>query len=129
MRPPPGERICAFCGSRRDIGVAHINGHEEDNEPANLAWSCRSCNGKMAHALKRAGLGRRTAQYNPSPGAQSLGAWMAAVASMKGESDQMSVADGVAMIRATPDWRRSAFAQEIWDRRRQRGTDKWGAPF
>jgi len=57
----------------------------------------------MAHVFKRAGLGRRVAQYNPGRGAESLGAWMAAVESMKGESDQMSVADAVALIKATPD--------------------------
>jgi hypothetical protein len=77
----------------------------------------------------RAGLGRRVAQYNPDRGAQSLDAWMAAVESMKGGSDQMRVADAVALIRATPDWQRSAFAQEIWQRRRERGTDKTGVPF
>ena len=46
--------------------------------------------------MKRAGIGRRTRQYNPrgeSEGAQTLGQWMAAVMSMKGESDQMSVSD------------------------------------
>jgi hypothetical protein len=85
----------------------------------------------MAHVFKRAGLGRRTRQYNPSSsqGAKSLGAWMAAVESMKGESDQMRVADAVALIRATPGWQRSAFAQEIWSRRRERGTDRTGVPF
>ena len=115
--PPPGERICAFCGSTNDVGVAHINGHEEDNDPANFAWSCRSCNGKMAHVFKR------------RLGQERGGAWMAAVESMCGESDQMSVADAVAFIRATPDWQRSAFAQEIWQRRRERGTDRTGVPF
>jgi hypothetical protein len=61
---------------------------------------------------------------------ESPGGWMAAVESMKGESDQMSVADAVALVRATPDWQRSAFAQEIWQRRCQHGTDKWGeVPF
>ena len=79
----------------------------------------------MAHVFKRAGFGRRLAQRNPGRGAKSLGAWMAAVESMKGESDQMRVADAVALIRAT-DWQRAAFAQEIWERRRQHGTDKWG---
>jgi hypothetical protein len=34
---------------------------------------------------------------------ESPGGWMAAVESMKGESDQMSVADAVALVRATPD--------------------------
>ena len=127
--PAAGRANLCVCGSTRDIGVVHINGHEEDNEPANLAWSCRSCNGKMAHAFRRAGLGRRVAQYNPSRDAQSLGAWMAAVESMRGETDQMSVADAVALIRATPDWQRSAFAQEIWSPRRERGTDRTGVPF
>jgi hypothetical protein len=83
----------------------------------------------MAHAFKRAGLGRRVAQFNPGKGAQSLAAWMAVVESMKGESDQMRVADAVAMIRATPDWQHAAFAQEIWERRRQRGTDRTEVPF
>ena len=85
-----------------------------------------ACNGKVAQVFKRAGLGRRVAQYNPGRGGESLGAWMAAVESMKGESDQMRVADAVALIRAIPDWQRAAFAQEIWERRRQHGTDKWG---
>ena len=48
---------------------------------------------------------------------------------MKGESDQMRVVEAVALIKATPDWRRSAFAREIWERRRQHGIDKWGVPF
>jgi hypothetical protein len=39
---------------------------------------------------------------------------------MKGESDAMSVADAVEMIRATPPSRRTTFAKEIWSRRRQR---------
>jgi hypothetical protein len=40
--------------------------------------------------------------------------------SMKGISDAMSVPDAVAVIRATPPVRRSEFAQEIWQRRRER---------
>jgi len=39
---------------------------------------------------------------------------------MKGESDDMSVASAVDLIRATPPSRRSAFAKEIWSRRKQR---------
>jgi hypothetical protein len=49
---------------------------------------------------------------------------------MKGESQDMSVADAVAMIHATPSEDRSHFAKQIWSRRRKRGTDKPGAvPF
>jgi hypothetical protein len=54
---------------------------------------------------------------------------MNAVMSMKGEGGTMAVADAVAIIRATPPEERSRFAQEIWDRRRRRGTDRTAVPF
>ena len=119
--PPPGPRICNLCGSRRNVEVGHLDGHEENSEPANLVWTCRSCNVLCANTLRRAGVGRLTAQYNPAAeGAASLGQWLTAVMSMRGESDAMSVPDAVAMIRATPPASRSDFAGEIWDRRRAR---------
>jgi hypothetical protein len=74
-----------------------------------------------ANTLRRAGLGRLTVQYNPaSKGAVSLGQWLTAVLSVKGQSDQMTVSAAVEVIRATPPERRSEFAQEIWERRRAR---------
>lgn len=128
--PPAGEKICCFCGARRDIQVGHVDGHEERNTSDNLVWTCRRCNALCADTFKRNGIGRLTRQYNPSShGATNLGQWTLAVQSMKGESDAMSVRDAVAMIKATPQSRRSDFAHEIWSRRRQRGTDKWGVPF
>jgi hypothetical protein len=78
------------------------------------------------------GLGRLTRQYNPaSQGAASLGQWLTAVYAMKGQGTSMTVAEAVDMIRATPPNRRSEFAEEIWRRRRQHGTDRWAAevPF
>ena len=117
--PPPGQRICALCGSTRNVEVGHVNGHEEDNGPENLIWTCRACNVRCGNALRNAGIGRRTRQYNPADGAQSLAQWLTAVFSMKGESDAMSVADALAIIRATPPERRSRFAKEIWSHRRQ----------
>jgi hypothetical protein len=53
---------------------------------------------------------------------------MAAVLAMKGELDHMSVPAAVEIIRATPPDRRSEFAQKIWRRRREHGTDRQ-APF
>jgi hypothetical protein len=53
---------------------------------------------------------------------------MNAVTSMKGDGGTMSVADAVAMVRATPPEDRSRFAREIWAKRSKRGTDK-GVPF
>jgi hypothetical protein len=68
-----------------------------------------------AHLIfTRLRIGRRTRQYNPSLGAKSLGQWLTAVMSMKGESDAMSVPVAVEMIRATPPTKRSEFAREIW---------------
>ena len=73
--------------------------------------------------MKRAGLGIRTNQSNPSSeGAHTLAQWMTAVLSMKGESDAMEPTKAVQAIHATPQPRRSAFAQEIWRIRRAHGT-------
>jgi hypothetical protein len=128
--PPPGPRICCLCGSRRNVEVGHVNGHEEDSAPGNLFWTCRACNVRCGNVLRRAGLGRLTRQYNPaSEGAPNLGAWINAVQSAKGDpGGNMPVAEAVAMIRATPPDERSRFAREIWDQRRRRGTDR-AVPF
>jgi len=122
--PPRGQRICAFCGSTRNVEIGHVDGHEENTNVENLIWNCRRCNTQMGVIFKRAGLGRRTRQYNAaSDGAKSLGQWLTAVMAMKGESDEMSVPAAVAMIHATPAMRRSAFAREIWQRRRARRSE------
>ncbi len=121
---PPGPKLCCFCGRRQNVGVHHVNGHEEDLAPENLAWACKSCNTICGNVMKKAGLGRLTRQYNPaSSGATNLAQWMQAVLSAKGESSDMTVAEAVAMIRATSPSMRSSFAREIWTRRRAHGTD------
>lgn len=123
--PPPGPRRCCLCGSVRNVEVGHVNGREEDNAPENLFFTCRACNVRCGNTLRKAGLGRPTRQFNPGTGgAQSLSQWMNAVMSMKGEGGTMSVADAVAVIRATPSEQRSKFAREIWAIRRRRGTSK-----
>lgn len=122
--PPPGERRCCLCGSTRNVEVGHVNGHEEDTAARNLIWTCRSCNVRCGNTLRRAGLGRPTRQYNPAKGADTLGQWMNAVMSIKGDAGgTMSVADAVALIHATPSGQRSRFAREIWAIRRRRGRD------
>ena len=89
----------------------------------------RACNTRLGVVFKRLGIGRRTHQYNPSGVTKSLGAWMAAT-SMKGESNQMTIHDAVALIQATPPARRPEFAREVWARRHQRSTDRPGeVPF
>jgi len=73
-------------------------------------------------------MGRRTRQYNPGGGAQSLDQWVTAVTSLRG-GGQMSTADAVALIHDTPQSARSRFAKQIWSLRRKHGTDKTGTPF
>jgi hypothetical protein len=108
--------------------VAHIDGDESNIAAWNLGLTCRSCNARVAATMKRHGVGRRTKQYNPKgEGARTVAQWMAAVMSMKGESDQMPVDEAVAVIHATPSEDRSAFAREVWSLRRQHGTARRGS--
>ena len=79
--------------------------------------------------LLRAGIGRRTHQYNPADheGARTLAQWVTAVTSLRG-GGPMELQGAIDLIRDTPPARRSSFASEIWRLRRQHGTDK-GVPF
>ncbi|MGB6787476.1 MAG: HNH endonuclease signature motif containing protein [Candidatus Acidiferrales bacterium] len=120
--------MCIFCGSERNVEVHHVDGEESNNEPGNLAWACRACNVVIGRVMQRHGLGRRSRQFNPhdSQGARTLGQWLTAVLSMKGESSAMDVPAAVEMIRATAADRRSHFAKQIWKLRREHGTDRQG---
>jgi hypothetical protein len=125
--PPPGARICCLCGSQRRVEVGHVDGHEENGAPQNLIWTCRACNVRCANVLRRAGLGRLTRQRNPSApyqarnaGASTLGAWMNAVTSLRGEGGTTGVPEAIALIQATPPERRSEFARQVWNTRRNR---------
>lgn len=135
---PPGPHICVYCGRRsnnpRSVMVGHIDGDESHAEPENLAWTCRRCNTMLAAAMHAAGIGERTNQQNPKrkrptvPGAHNLAQWVSAVRIATGQING-NVPDAVAMIRATPAEDRSSFAEQIWDLRREHGTDKIGVPF
>ena len=59
---------CLFCGSKRFLTVDHLSGDESDGTPANLAYLCKSCNTRKGATFAKAGIGRRTAQYNPDLG-------------------------------------------------------------
>jgi hypothetical protein len=138
---PDTEKRCAFCGAKEDafIEVGHVDGHEENDSPENLIWTCRPCNVVAGNTLRAAGRGRLTHQYNPSKGkgATSLGQWMQAVGAITPHQDRgdrglvsdMSVPAAVEMIRATPQSRRSKFASELRKhstaRRRAADNDRW----
>ncbi len=120
---PEHTHVCAFCGKRGSLDVGHVNGNESDDAPDNLTWTCRPCNVVAGNTLRNEGRGRLTKQYNPSKsgGASSIGEWMQAVGAItphidrgdRGLASSMSVAQAVAMIRATPHSRRSDFAAKL----------------
>ncbi len=117
--PPKGPKQCLWCNSKKNVEVGHLDGHEENNKPENLHWTCRSCNTALGAAFKKLGIGRRTRQYNPA-GAETLGQWLNAVQSLKGESGgTMDLDAAVEMVRYTSPVKRSEFAREIWAKRRQ----------
>jgi len=131
--PPPAPKVCGFCGDPKQIQVGHVNGHEEDGEPKNLIWTCRSCNQIHANSLRAFGLGRLTKQYNPAAkGAANVYQYALAVDSIQkrdastgklrgweGKTRPMDVKAAVAMIRATSPSDRSHFAQQMWRNRRR----------
>ena len=115
---PPLPRRCAVCRSTRFVVVDHIDGDESNGEPENLRWLCKSCNTKLGIAMARAGIGKRTRQYNPA--ARTLAQYTEAVIQhTRGQYDA-----GGEIIHATPKEARQRFAAEIWRRRRARGSDR-----
>lgn len=132
---PKGAKRCIFCGRKRGspIEVGHLDGHEENGNPSNLVWNCRSCNVVAANTLRAAGLGRSTNQYNPaSKGATTLGEWMQAVGSItphvdrgnRGLVSDMPVSDAVEIIQATSPAKRARFAAQLKGGRRRNPADE-----
>lgn len=130
--PPPGPRLCHYCGSRRNVEIEHVDGCEEHGEPDNLTWACRRCNTQKGIVFRNAGRGRLTRQFNPrhrqANPAKSVGQWLTAVMSLKG-GGPMPLDAAIEMVRKTPHEARSRFAREIWATRRARGTDRQEVPF
>ena len=111
-----GPRRCVLCGARGRLDVMHLDGDESHGEPENLAYGCRSCNTRLAHAFKRIGAGVRTRQYNPSSGVPTFGQYIWAVT----HHTRRSHDEGGAIIHATPKSKRIEYAQRIADIKRSR---------
>lgn len=138
---PKTRRQCAFCGTKKNVEVGHVDGHEENDSPENMIWTCRSCNVVAGNTMRAYGLGRLTNQYNPGRrlnpasggGAKSLGQWMQAVGAItphqdrgdRGLSSDMDVKAAVQMIRDTPQSRRAKFAAELNKHKRGRASARW----
>ena len=124
---PGGPKRCMWCGvglgrrNQEPMQVAHIDGDETNTTPENLAWTCRPCNAKVAAAMKKAGVGRPTNQYNPKRRGKGITDWREfqnALAITRG--DQIGdVGRAVQLIHDTPMSRRSEFQKEAWVRRKE----------
>ena len=115
---PRGPKRCEYCGSNKNIDIHHRDGDESNGARKNLAYACRSCNVSITNAMKARGKGVRTRQFNPE-GATTMAQWVSAVLAMKGENSDISKADAIEIVHATPADARSRFAREIWRRRRR----------
>jgi hypothetical protein len=127
---PKGPQRCMWCGAYRRPGakngqwveVGHIDGDETNTTPENLAWTCRPCNQRVASNMKKAGVGRRTNQYNPKRkrrGISDYREFQQALAITRGDEIGY-VQAAVEKIRATPMSRRSEFQKDIWAIRKER---------
>ena len=134
VRPGPPKK-CGFCGKGRTVEVHHVDGNEDNGEPENLMWACRSCNTRIAALMAQNGLGKRTRQFNPfghrprlaplprrgNPAALKgeMAKYAAAIKVMRGEFPG-DVAAAVRTIHDTPPSIRSAYSARTWPVRRGR---------
>ena len=119
---PPGPKRCAYCGSKRNVGIDHVDGNEDHGEPENLVWCCKACNSVKDNVLKAAGLGKKTAQYNPKRRGggskrREMEEYAAAIKVMRGQFDG-DVAAAVRTIKSTPPSVRSAYTSRTWSTRK-----------
>jgi len=127
------ERRCIYCGAPpgpgRRLEVEHIDGNEANNGAANLAYVCRSCNTRKGAYFARRRTGRRTRQFNPRKkksitGARTLAEYMETLNALHGYQSRFTLSEAIEKMHRTPPEDRSQFAREIWERRREHGTDR-----
>lgn len=124
---PDGPRRCMWCGtreisakSRPKVEVAHIDGDETNTTPENLGWTCRPCNVRTSLVMSKAGVGRKTNQFNGKrKGATDYREYARALGILDGSAIG-NVSQAVALIHATPKVRRSEFQKDIWEVRKER---------
>jgi len=107
---PAGRKVCAYCGSTRNLVPDHIDGVPDHTTRSNLQWLCKSCNTAKGAAFAKAGKGRLTNQYNPAAGGvPTFEQYMWAVSNhTRGAHDE-----GGAVIHATPLHKRIEYARRI----------------
>lgn len=129
-----GPKRCVLCNSAgrggrwgngsKDLQVMHLSGDESDGASKNLAWGCRSCNGKLSAAFKRIGSKIHTRQYNSaSKTVPSFEQYAWAVSNHEREAHD----EGGAIIHATPKGKRIEYARRIAEMKGTRRRDE--VPF
>lgn len=121
---PDDPRMCGFCFAQNDVIPHHITGDETDTEKQLLMWACRSCNQRVAHIMRKAGIGRLCVQYNPKKRGGSSSdraryqSYITAVKILRGsmEGDTAWAANFVA---ETPHAVRSRYTRRAWDVRKK----------
>jgi hypothetical protein len=132
---PSGPKVCAYCPSRKNVIVNHIDGDESNGDRRNLNWACKSCNTAIGKAHAAAGVGKRTRQMNPPPDFKQY-AWAIGMICRKRDEERGAcsrssdplVKEAVAMIRATPGPLRRKYAAQA-AASRGRGRTGWEVPF
>ena len=131
-----GPKVCALCGAKasggRPLDVMHLDGNESHGEKENLAYGCRSCNGKLAAAFKSIGAGVPTRQYNPAKGAIPTFeqyAWAVSQGGPQGRNHSGAHDEAGAIIHATPKYKRIEYAKQISRKavgtKRERADERW----
>ena len=118
-----GARRCVLCGAKGRLDVMHLDGNEANGDPRNLAYGCRSCNGKLAAAFKGIGAGVPTNQYNPRSGGIPTFSQYCWAVSQQRHSGEHGAAGAV--IHATPKSKRIEYAQRIAEIKRSGFAERW----
>ena len=125
---PLAPKQCGFCGSTRNVVPHHVTGNEAAGAAADLMWACKSCNGKVGHVMRKAGLGKLTRQFNPVAQRSLAGIrrgtrrelmkeYGNAIKVMRGDFEG-NVAAAMRTIQSTPREIRSAYTSRTWPIRR-----------
>ena len=112
-----------FAAASEMWGFITLRVEEDEGEPENLMWACKSCNSTIAVIMKRHGIGRRVEQYNPRRVAglskrTQMDGYGNAIKVMRGEFEG-NISHAMQTIRATPSSMRSAYTRRTWPTRKQ----------
>jgi hypothetical protein len=107
--------VCHYCGAEADrLDLEHIDGREENSDPENLAWACRSCNTMKGANFAEEGIGRLTRQYNPKgKPARSVEEYARAVGALMGANRRQAPGRAIATVQATSAGDRARYARQL----------------